>query len=102
MNMDDEEEIQVTTIEAARLELHQAAIDSLGKKPADTLMEHLPPTGWADVARKQDLVAQDKVTGIQFEALNRRLDRHFDFQLVIIGIVAAGFFGLTAAIITKL
>jgi len=51
----DEEEIQVTTIEADRLELHQAAINSLGKKPADTLMEHLPPVGWGDVARKQDV-----------------------------------------------
>ena len=51
----DEEEIQVTTIETDRLELHQAAINSLGKKPADTLMEHLPPVGWGDVARKQDV-----------------------------------------------
>ena len=51
----DEEEIQVTTIEADRLKLHQAAINSLGKKPADTLMEHLPPVGWGDVARKQDV-----------------------------------------------
>ena len=51
----DEEEIQVTTIEADRLELHQAAINSLGKKPADPLMAHLPPVGWGDVARKQDV-----------------------------------------------
>ena len=28
---------------------------ALGDDVADTMMEHLPPTGWADVARKDDI-----------------------------------------------
>jgi tetrahydromethanopterin S-methyltransferase subunit G len=70
----DEKETHMTTIDADRLELHQAAIDSLGKKPADTLMEHLPPTGWGDVARKQDLDALEKRIDMRFAATKQNLD----------------------------
>jgi len=123
----DEKEIHMTTIEADRLELHQAAINSLGKKPGDTLMEHLPPVGWGDVARKQDLDALEKridlrfaVTkqnldelekriGLRFVAVDQALANHGKQMSGIVhgmwtmgGIMAAGFFGLTAAIITKL
>ncbi|MSO79335.1 MAG: hypothetical protein EXQ79_06975 [Acidimicrobiia bacterium] len=43
--------------EARRYELHEAARRTLGDAPGDTLMEMLPPVGWADVATKHDLVA---------------------------------------------
>ena len=33
---------------------------------ADVLMEHLPPTGWGDVARKSDIAhIQENIRGIQ-------------------------------------
>ena len=41
--------------EQSRYELHQALEEIMGKERATTLMEHLPPTGWADVATKTDL-----------------------------------------------
>ena len=41
--------------ESNRHRLHQALIDALGEQEAATLMEHLPPIGWADVATKGDL-----------------------------------------------
>ncbi len=41
--------------EARRYELHEAARRTLGDVPGDTLMEMLPPVGWADVATKRDL-----------------------------------------------
>lgn len=39
----------------ARYRMHQRLEAVLGDEPAATLMEHLPPTGWADLATKQDL-----------------------------------------------
>jgi len=44
----------MTITEANRHRLHQALIASVGEEEAATLMEHLPPIGWADVATKSD------------------------------------------------
>jgi hypothetical protein len=41
--------------ERARRDLYEHAEETWGKEAADTLMAHLPPTGWADVATKTDL-----------------------------------------------
>ena len=41
--------------EATRHQLHQRLSELIGPEEAATLMEHLPPVGWADVATKQDL-----------------------------------------------
>jgi hypothetical protein len=41
--------------EQIRLEMHLKLRDVLGEKVADMLMDHLPPSGWGDVARKSDL-----------------------------------------------
>ena len=43
--------------EKDRHELYEAARRELGEQVADTLMELLPPVGWADVATKADLEA---------------------------------------------
>jgi hypothetical protein len=43
--------------ERARHALHEAAKRALGEDEAVTLMEFLPPVGWADVATKRDLDA---------------------------------------------
>ena len=40
-----------------RRELYEALERRLGEGPAATMMELLPPVGWADVARQSDLVA---------------------------------------------
>ena len=47
--------------ERARHELYEQLDRSIGTESADTLMAHLPPVGWADVATKQDL---DHVTDV--------------------------------------
>jgi hypothetical protein len=41
----------------ARRDLYEVLERRLGQGPAGTLMELLPPVGWADVARTSDLVA---------------------------------------------
>jgi len=40
--------------EPERYELYQVLVEKLGAEGAQTLMEHLPPTGWSDVATKHD------------------------------------------------
>ena len=41
--------------EAQRFELHQQLQKTLGEDVAHSLMEYLPPVGWADVARRRDV-----------------------------------------------
>jgi hypothetical protein len=41
--------------EQARHELYNRLVETLGPTHTRTLMEHLPPVGWADVATKHDL-----------------------------------------------
>jgi hypothetical protein len=41
--------------EELRHDLYEKLIELLGRERAATLMEHLPPVGWADVATKRDL-----------------------------------------------
>jgi hypothetical protein len=41
--------------ERARHQLYLRLEERLGSEAATTLMEHLPPTGWAEVATKRDL-----------------------------------------------
>ncbi len=51
---------------------------------ADTLMSHLPPTGWSDIARKADIDAQnlrfDRIDAkfVEIDARFDRIDARFD------------------------
>ena len=45
----------MATDERSRHQMYLKLDEVLGREEADTLMNHLPPTGWADVARKSDL-----------------------------------------------
>jgi hypothetical protein len=57
--------------ERSRHALFQRLTEVLGDEEASTLMEHLPPVGWADVATKRDL--DDSVA-----ALRREMDGRFE------------------------
>jgi len=48
--------------ERARHELYLRLEEHLGPEAASTLMEHLPPTGWAEVTTKRDLDHLREVT----------------------------------------
>jgi len=45
----------VSSSEAERFTLHQTLRSLMPEAVADTLMSHLPPAGWSDVARKSDI-----------------------------------------------
>jgi len=64
--------------ERARHALHQAAIRALGQDEAVTLMEYLPPVGWADVATKSDLEYHRVATKSDVERLSDRLSAAID------------------------
>jgi hypothetical protein len=47
--------------------MHDRLVDVLGEEVAGLVMEHLPPTGWADVATKRDLDQFAATTKSNFE-----------------------------------
>ena len=53
-------------------------MDALGPEPADTLMDYLPPVGWADVATKHDLDALSVATKRDLDALSVATKRDLD------------------------
>ena len=46
----------------------------LGDHEAATLMEHLPPVGWADVATKRDLDTLERVLRTEMQSLEHRFE----------------------------
>jgi hypothetical protein len=80
--------------ERARHELYQQAEAAMSRESADTLMELLPPVGWADVATKQDLVAlgdrlEARIMGAMHKELNAMLLKMFALVVALLGVVAA-------------
>lgn len=67
----------MTITDASRLELHQELRNNIGVKAADTLMEHLPPTGWADIVRRSDLDHQTTVTTREFALVRSEMSSEF-------------------------
>jgi hypothetical protein len=81
--------------ERRRLELADAAKRAFGDDAGVTLMELLPPVGWADVATKQDL-----------ELLTARMDARFARQFrqilqTLLPVLVGGFGAVLAAVLTR-
>jgi predicted nucleic acid-binding Zn-ribbon protein len=71
-------DIFMPSSEAERFTLHQTLRSLMPEAVADTLMSHLPPTGWSDIARQADLDAQslrfDRIDA-KFVEIDARFDR---------------------------
>lgn len=67
--------------ERSRHELYVRLEGVLGPEAASTLMEHLPPVGWADVATKRDLDVLAERIDQRFETLEYKLLATFRGEL---------------------
>ena len=56
--------------EAERFDMQVGLRSHLGDDVANILMEHLPPSGWSDVARTRDIEFIDKRIGMLKKRLN--------------------------------
>ncbi len=73
--------------ERQRHALHEWARTAASEEVAETLMELLPPVGWADVATKRDLDHLEARLEVRFE----RMDARFDRMEARLGAVEDGF-----------
>ena len=101
--------------ETARYEMHKELRDRLGEPVADTLMEHLPPSGWSDVARTSDvgLVAGDVANvrqeverlrsemNTRFVVVDKRIDSLVHGMWAAVGIFSGSFIALFSLIAAK-
>lgn len=78
------------TNEQSRHDLHTHLDEILGPKDATVLMQHLPPTGWADVATKTDLAHLEDSLRHEITASELRLRTEMaDFRTEMIGLFGA-------------
>lgn len=103
----------MTINETQRFEMHLGLRNALGDDVAGALMEHLPPSGWADVARVRDIEHLRDSFDHRFSNLETKAEENFtrvDARLnaIVTGLWTAGtvftgaFIGLFTLIVTKL
>jgi hypothetical protein len=68
----------MTVDEGSRRRLHDRLEEVLGMGHGDVLMDHLPPTGWGEVATRRDLDQLAATTRHELTALEQRLSYRLD------------------------
>lgn len=81
--------------------MHSGLRQRLGEPVADTLMEHLPPSGWSDVARTSDVEHLRGEMNSRFTNVERRLDSIVHGIWAAAGIFSAAFIALFSIIAVK-
>jgi hypothetical protein len=95
--IDEGEEMTAVITEAQRFEMHTCLRGLMGEEVANTMMEHLPPSGGSDVARKSDIELLQKGA----DRLEKRVDHLVAGMWTLGFITATGFIGVYAQIATK-
>lgn len=86
----------MTVDDRTRLNLHRKLEAVLGPDEADTLMAHLPPVTWQDVATKDDLRTLEAVVTSNVHAeVSRAVERQIRWMVTFNSALAA--LALTAA-----
>jgi hypothetical protein len=70
----------MTVTEKQRHDLIRRFEEAFGPEHAETLMELLPPVGWADVVTKQDLEHLRVATEARFDLLEERVATKDDLR----------------------
>jgi hypothetical protein len=91
----------VSVDERSRLQLAEAAKRLLGDDEGITLMELLPPVGWADVATRSDLLQLEARMDLRFENLEHRLQARFErgLRLLLVTMMSLYITGFAATIL---
>jgi hypothetical protein len=84
------------------LQSHAQSSYSLEKEVANTMMEHLPPSGWSDVARKPDIELLQKDVARVESSLKADIKGLRIAIGALIPTMVAGFIGLYSALVSKL
>jgi hypothetical protein len=92
----------VTIDERTRHQMHTAFEHTFGPEVAAALMEHLPPTGWADVATKHDLGQLEERLDLRIHALGNELRSEFQRDLRHQGWAVFGGLSVMMGLVTAL
>jgi hypothetical protein len=92
--------------ERRRHEMYLAFEELVGGEVAATMMEHLPPVGWADVSTKYDMEREVALLrgemGAGFADLRAEIARAAQRQIMwTAGLMVPGFVAVFAAIVAK-
>jgi hypothetical protein len=64
----------VVISEQQRLEMHRGLVAALGEEVANVLMEHLPPSGWSEVATRSDMDHLGTTLRLEMRSMGSRLE----------------------------